>query len=107
MTSRAALLGLLLLGPTALADTVNTPSCRRDLAVAGRLVAGIAARENSVKPGDIADWCRLLRRNLPEMIQARDAMDRCLAGHEHGENVAQMDASIEDIRFALRRRCGL
>jgi hypothetical protein len=76
MTSRTALLLLLLLAPAALADTVDTPSCRRELAIAGRLVAGIAARENSVKPGDVGGWCRLLRRNLPEMIKARNAMDR-------------------------------
>jgi hypothetical protein len=78
----------LLIGPSALASHLDTPECRRDSAVAGQLVEeGIAKREGSVKPGDAAGACRLLRRNLPEMIKARNAMDRCLTGHDHGENV--------------------
>jgi hypothetical protein len=104
---RAALLISLLIGPSALASHLDTPECQRDLAVAGQLVKGIAKREGSVKPGDIAGACALLQQNLPEMIKARNAMDRCLTGHDLGENVGQMDASIEDIRYALRRRCGL
>jgi hypothetical protein len=105
MTSHAVLLISLLLAPSALAQPVDTPECRRDLAVAGRLVDGIAKRENSVKPGDVAGLCHLLRRNLPEMITSRNAMDRCLTGHDHGENVGQMDASIDDIRYVLRTKC--
>jgi hypothetical protein len=106
MTSHAALLISLLIAPPALASHLDTPECRHDLAIAGQLVAGIAKRENSVKPGDIAGLCRLLRRNLLEMIRSRNAMDRCLTGHDHGENVGQMDASIDDIRYLLRTKCG-
>jgi hypothetical protein len=106
MIGPVALLISLLLPPAALASHLDTPECRRDLAMAGQLVDGIAKRENSVKPGDIAGLCRLLRKNLPEMITSRDAMDRCLTDHDHGENVGQMDASIDDIRYVLRTKCG-
>jgi hypothetical protein len=91
MIGRTTLLISLLLPPAALASHLDTPECWHDLAIAGQLVDGIAKRENSVKPGDIAGLCRLLRRNLPEMVTSRNAMDRCLTGHDHGENVGQMD----------------
>jgi len=89
----------------AAAQIVNTPQCRRDLATADRMVHGIRLREAQFVPGDMATNCRLLRRNLADMIAARDPMDRCLTGHDHGETVAQMDASIEDIRGAIDRHC--
>jgi len=106
MVGWTRLLILLLIVNPALAGTIDTPDCRRDLAAAGRLVNAIAGRENSVKPQDIAGLCRLLRRNLPDMMKARDAMDRCLTGHEHGENVGRMDVSIQDIRYVLAAKCG-
>jgi len=101
----ALFLSVLLPG-SAMADRIETAECLRDLAVAGQLVDGIAQRENSVGLGDFAGFCALLRRNLPEMIEARDIMDRCLTGHAHSENVGQMDVSIDDIRYALAVRCG-
>jgi hypothetical protein len=47
----------------------------------------------------------VLRQNLQDMVEAREPMNRCLIGHAHGENVGQMDASIEDIRYILANRC--
>jgi len=88
------------------ADVVDSPQCRRDMALASRLIEAVARREDSVRRGDIAGQCRLLRQNLQDMMGAREPMDRCLFGHAHGENVGQMDASIEDIRYVLARRCG-
>lgn len=96
---------LLLSGEAAIAGVIDTPECRRDLAVADRLIHAIGRRENSVPPGDHAGLCRLLRQNLQDMTRAREPMARCLTGYERGENVGQMDASIEDIRFALSRHC--
>ena len=48
---------------------------------------------------------RLLRQNLRDMSEAREPMARCMTGHEHGENVGQMDALIGDISFILSTRC--
>lgn len=89
----------------AAAGSVDTPQCRRDLATADRLVHGIRLREAQFVAGDMATNCRLLRRNLADMMEARGPMDRCLTGHDHGETVAQMEASIEDIRSAIARHC--
>jgi uncharacterized Rossmann fold enzyme len=89
----------------AAAEAIDSPECRRDLAMANRLIEAVAGRENSVRPGDFAGLCRLLRQNLQDMTKAREPMNRCLTGHAHGENVGQMDASIADIRDVLARRC--
>jgi hypothetical protein len=40
------------------------------------------------------------------MVKAREPMDRCITGHDHGENLAQMDESIGDIRAVLASKCG-
>jgi hypothetical protein len=87
------------------AGAIDTPECRRDLALANRLIEAVAARENSVRPGDFDGLCRLLRQNLKDMVAAREPMNRCLTGHDRGENVGQMDVSIDDIRSILARRC--
>jgi hypothetical protein len=98
------LLALLIAAP-AVAGVVDTPECRRDLAVADRLVHGIRLREPQIKPDDLTRACRLVRQNLEDMVKARGPMDRCITGHDRGENVAQMDASIEDIRYVLAQKC--
>ena len=100
----AALL-LAIVAPPALAGIVDTLDCRRDLAMANDLIHAVRLRENSVQRGDYAGLCRLLRQNLRDMTQARDPMARCMTGHDRGENVAQMDASIEDIRFVIGKHC--
>jgi hypothetical protein len=87
------------------AGVVDSYECRRDLAMADQLVHGVRLRENSVQKGDFVGLCRLLRRNLDDMVKARGPMDRCMTGHDRGENVAQMDASIGDIRYVLARNC--
>jgi hypothetical protein len=101
-----ALLMSLLPGTAAYAELRDTPECRRDLTVANRLIAGVAAREKQFVPGDLAKNCALLERNLDDMVKARGPMDRCMTGHDRGENVGQMDASIGDIREVLANKCG-
>jgi hypothetical protein len=96
---------LLITSPT-VADTVRTPDCQRDLAVANALIDKIAARENQFVKGDLTRNCALLRQNLVDMVKAREPMDRCITGHDHGENIGQMDASIGDIRAVLAEKCG-
>jgi hypothetical protein len=102
----AAFLIVLLLSLDASAELRDTPECRRDLTVANRLIAGVAARDKQFVPGDLAKNCALLQRNLADMVKARGPMDRCMTGHDRGENVGQMDASIGDIREVLANKCG-
>jgi hypothetical protein len=101
---RVGLLVLAIASP-ATAAVVDTPECRRDLAMADQLIHGIRLREGQMKRDDIPGACRLLRQNLDDMVRARGPMDRCVTGHDRGENVAQIDASIGDIRDVLARNC--
>lgn len=89
----------------AVAGSVDTPSCRAALTRAGELINAIDKRENSVPRGDYAGLCRLLRRNLKDMTEATRLMEPCLTGHDKGENLGQMNASMEDIRDVIRRHC--
>lgn len=101
----AVLLASVLVATPAVAGSVNSPEYRRDLAMADQLVHAVRLRENSVQPGDFVGLWRLLRQNLQDMSSAREPMNRCLTGHDHGENVGQMDASIGDIRTILAKHC--
>jgi hypothetical protein len=87
------------------ADTVVTPECQRDLAAANALIDKIAAREKQFVKGDLVKNCALLRQNLVDLTTARGPMDRCLTGHDHGENVGQIDDSIEDVQAVLADKC--
>src|SRR3954449_4280249 len=89
----------------ATAGMFDSPECRRDLAIADQLIHAVRLRENSVQPGDFVGLCRLLRQNLQDMTRAREPMARCMTGHELGENVGQMDASLGDIGSVLSRHC--
>jgi hypothetical protein len=89
----------------AIAGMIDSPECRRDLMMADQLIHAVRLRENSVQPGDFVGLCRLLRQNLQDMTRAREPMARCMTGHERGENVGQMDASLDDIRFVLSQHC--
>jgi hypothetical protein len=87
------------------AEMTNTPACQHDMAAANRLIEAIQARDKDFVAGDLATNCRLLRQNLADMVKAREPMNRCLTGHEHGETVGQMDDSIADIRSAIANKC--
>lgn len=90
---------------SALAGIADTPDCRRDLASANALINGIAAREKEFVAGNLTKNCALLRQNLVDMVKARAPMDRCMTGHDHGENLGQTDDSIGNIRAVLAEKC--
>lgn len=92
-------------GAPAAAGLVDTPECRQALATANRYVQAVAAREKKFVHGDLATNCQLLRQNLDDMMRAVGPMERCMTGHDRGENVGQMNASIGDIRQVLAAKC--
>ena len=104
---RAALAALLLgCALSAMAGSIDTPQCRADLAKASALVDAVAAARNRAGPvRDAAAMCAALRQNMKDMRDAATRMDRCLTGHERGENVAQIRASVEDVGEVVRARC--
>ena len=83
--------------------------CASDMAAADQLISGVRGREESLgryaRDNDMPNACRLLRQNFHDMSLARESMNRCMTGFERGENVAQMDASLEDIHQAITAHC--
>jgi hypothetical protein len=105
-TTIAGAFATLISAAPAEADIVNTPECKRDLATANQLIDAIAAREKQFVKNNLTRNCALLRQNLADLTNARGPMDRCVTGHDHGENIGQIDVSIEDIRAVLADKCG-
>ena len=66
LAAAMGLAAMLASGP-AMADAVNTPECRRDLAAANRHIEAIRAREKRFVPGNLTRNCPLLRQNLADM----------------------------------------
>ena len=105
--------GVAVLAFVALASFVSpsfaTDTCPTDMAEAHRLISGVRDREEPLgryaKNNDMPNACRLLRQNAHDMGIARDSMSRCMTGHDRGENVAQLDASIGDINDVIAARC--
>jgi hypothetical protein len=89
----------------ALAGTVDTPQCRADLPRAQALIEAVAARDRQGPISDNARLCAVLRRNSADMRGAAEILNRCLTGHERGENVGQLVASVEDVNAVIARRC--
>ncbi|MBV9572112.1 MAG: hypothetical protein JO056_12805 [Alphaproteobacteria bacterium] len=83
--------------------------CAIDMATADKLISGVRDREETLgryaKDNDMPNACKLLRQNAHDMGIARDSMNRCMTGHDRGENVAQLDASIGDIHDVIAARC--
>lgn len=89
------------------AGRVETPQCAADLIRANELVESVAARTSSYSGNETARVCALLRSNRAEIQLSTEIeiMRRCLTGHDRGENVAQMAASLEDIDAVLAVKC--
>jgi hypothetical protein len=100
-----SMVGTILSACPTIAGPVDASRRSRDLAEADRLIHGVRLRENSVQQGDWQGLCRLLQQNLRDMSTARELMNPCLTGHDLGENIGQMDASIGDIKYVLDTRC--
>ncbi|MCB1524344.1 MAG: hypothetical protein KDJ23_09630, partial [Rhodoblastus sp.] len=95
---------LLLSLPIAAHAAPADPRCARDMQRAGELVTAVAGRDRGGPYGPDA-ICRVLRANLRDMGEATDIMKRCMSGHALRENVGQMEASMEDVRAVVARKC--
>lgn len=106
MMRKAAVPALIaLLASPALAGMVETPQCRADLTRAHRLIQDVSARDRKGKEANAARICATLKRNRTDMAAAAEILDRCLTGHERGENVGQLRASVADVDAVMARHC--
>lgn len=101
----ATLLLLLLAAQLAPAHAAPAdPRCAADLQRASDLVDKVAGRDRGGPYGP-SQICSMLRANLRDMQEATILMRRCMTGHALREIVGQMDASMEDVRMVIAKRC--
>jgi hypothetical protein len=94
-----ATIAVVLAGP-ALAEAPAT--CPADLAgVDDSFKETLARLDAAGKAGD-AEKCAAIHHHIDVMSAAREVFVRCLTGHDLGENVGQIDASIDDFRHILQ-----
>jgi hypothetical protein len=100
--ARLALIALALALPTLAAAQV-TPACRADLNTVDDSFAETLGRlDRAARAGD-AEKCAAVDHHIQVMTSGRDVYLRCLpSDHDRNENVAQLNASIDD--FLVIRR---
>ena len=100
-----ALLALIFAVNPALAGGLDTASCRADLTRASTLIDAVARRDRAGPASDTKRLCAVLHANRHDMAEAARLMDGCLTGHDKGENVGQLQASVKDVDVILGRKC--
>ncbi|HMN72233.1 MAG TPA: hypothetical protein PKA55_10240 [Rhodoblastus sp.] len=95
---------VLILSSVAGAAASDDPRCAADLRRAGDLVSAVADRDRGGPYGPQA-LCDILRTNLRDMRETTDIMRRCMTGRALSENAGQMEASMEDVRTVIAKRC--
>ncbi len=99
-------LGVVLLPAAAHAQV--TQACRVELNAVDDSFGETLKRLDRVAKGTAAEKCAAVDHHITVMITGRDVYLRCLpAGHDRGENVAQLNASIVDfLDIRKNLRCG-
>ena len=101
----AALLLGLLAGP-ALADTVESPACRIELATTWATMKEMVVRLKAVSRSAADEKCAVYRTHVQVVLHTRDVLARCKTGREREGDLAQMDGALDDVNVALGRECG-
>ena len=92
------------LAPAA-ADTVNSPSCRQDLAATWAKMEEMLARLKSASRADQTEKCETYRRHAEVVVKARDVFERCKTGRDRAGDVAHMDGALDDVKAVIDREC--
>jgi hypothetical protein len=99
-------LALMSLGlPPAAADTINSPSCRQDLAATWAKMEEMLARLKSASRAGQDEKCDTYRRHAEVVVKARDVFDRCKTGRDRAGDVAHMDGALDDVKTVIDREC--
>jgi hypothetical protein len=96
-----ATMALLALSPGFAATPATCPA---DLAKVDDSFAETQTRLDAAGEADDAEKCAAIRHHIDVMSAAREVFMRCLTGHDFGENVGQIDGTIDDFRILLRER---
>lgn len=108
LPSRLALLVVLSALAVSAADAAEfapPPTCDADLAAVDASFVETQARLNKVTSADKVEMCAAIRHHIEVMANGIAVFDRCMPdGHDKGENIAQLGASIDDFLYINRRQ---
>ena len=97
---------VLLIGAApAAADTINTPSCRQDLAATWSKMEEMLARLKSAARAAQQEKCDTYRHHAEVVVRAREVFERCKTGRDRVGDVAQMEGALDDVNSVIDREC--
>jgi hypothetical protein len=107
MILRAALVSAVLFIGVAPAapDTINTPTCRQDLASTWSKMEEMLARLKSAARAGVDEKCETYRHHAEVVVRAREVFERCKTGRDRVGDVAQMDGALDDVTSVIDREC--
>src|SRR3954463_3707803 len=89
-------LGLLIGAATATAETIDTPTCRQDLAATWSKMEEMLARLKSAVRAAQNEKCDTYRHHVEVVVKAREVFARCKTGRDRVGDIAQMDGALDD-----------
>jgi hypothetical protein len=91
--------------PRSVAETVNTPECKQDLAATWEKMQEMVGRLKGAARADQHEKCATYRRHADVVVRAREVVDRCKTGRDRTSDVAHMDGALDDITSVIDREC--
>jgi hypothetical protein len=92
-------------GP-ALAQSVESPACRIELATTWATMKEMVGRLKAVSRAPSDEKCAVYRTHVQVVTHTREVLARCKTGKEREGDLAQMDGALDDVNGALGRECG-
>jgi len=89
----------------AAAETINTPSCRQDLAATWSKMEEMLARLKSAARAGQDEKCDTYRHHAEVVVRAREVFERCKTGRDRVGDIAHMDGALDDVTSVIDREC--
>jgi hypothetical protein len=89
----------------AMAETVNTPACKQDLAATWAKMEEMLARLKRVARAGQDEKCETYRRHAEVVVRARQVFERCKTGRDRVGDLAHMDGALDDVNLVIHREC--
>jgi hypothetical protein len=105
MILRSVVAVLLIGAVPAAADTINTPSCRQDLAATWSKMEEMLARLKTAARAAQQEKCDTYRYHAEVVVRAREVFERCKTGRDRVGDVAQMEGALDDVNSVIDREC--
>jgi len=87
------------------AETINTPTCKQELAATWAQMEEMLARLKSVARAGQDEKCDTYRRHAEVVVKARAVFDRCKTGRDRVGDVTHMDGALDDVNSVIDREC--